>query len=165
MQGNSDTESGEDGNHHDCGTDLDQLIGLVVEKHQNTTLTERHHHLVGHSDTYLRHVMQTAGMQPNVEFSSNLNYMRAESDPTRGLCQVGAHGLAVHGHDERRREPPRSGSSVRCSLGPTRDFALWRFTQLTTDRKIYPDRERVSGTVVRSTELRIICKDGGVVSM
>jgi hypothetical protein len=53
---------------------LDQLTGLVVKKQRNATLTERHHHLVGHADAHLRHVTQTASMRSDVEYSSNLTY-------------------------------------------------------------------------------------------
>ena len=55
-------------------TVLDQPTGLVVEKQQNATLIERHHHLVGHIDVYLRHGLQTASMKPDVEYSSNPTY-------------------------------------------------------------------------------------------
>ena len=41
--------------------------------------------------------------------------MGAVADHIRCICQVGAHGLAAHGHGERCREPPRSGSLARCS--------------------------------------------------
>ena len=53
---------------------MDQLSGLVVEKQRNATLAERHHHLVGHADAHLRHVLQTASMRLNVEYSSNPTY-------------------------------------------------------------------------------------------
>ena len=53
---------------------MDQLIGLVVEKQRNATLAERHHHLVGHADAHLRHVLQTARMRLIVQYSSNPPY-------------------------------------------------------------------------------------------
>ena len=43
----------------------------MVEKLRNATLTECHHHLVGHVDAYLRHVTQTTSMRPDVEYSPN----------------------------------------------------------------------------------------------
>ena len=55
-------------------TELDRLTGLVVEKLQNATLAERHHHLIRHADAHLRHVTQTASMRPYVEYSPNPTY-------------------------------------------------------------------------------------------
>ena len=47
--------------------------------------------------------------------AAQIRPMRGVTDHTRCLCQVGAHGLAVHGHGERCFEHPRSGCSVRWS--------------------------------------------------